>query len=227
MKRPRVLANFAVTVDGKISTRNFTPSLFTSPVDKSRLQEIRASVDAVLAGRGTVAADTMSMGLSREDLREARRICGKAPVPLRVVLSNSGRLDPAWKVFSYRESPLVVFSTTAMPDRIRTRIAPLADLFVFEEDRVPLAAALGILREHFGVRSLVCEGGGTLMRTLLEEDLVDEIHTTIAPVIFGGATAPTMTGQPGSFLPRPCEFRIVSLEAKDGECFLHLRRRAR
>lgn len=227
MKRPRVVANFAVTADGKISTRRFTPSLFTSPADKRRLQEIRASVDAVLAGRGTVGADTMSMGLSRDDLRRERVACGKPPVPLRVIVSNAGRLDPAWKVFAYKDSPLVVFSTAAMPARVRSELAPLCEVFLFEEKQVPLAAALGILREDFGVRSLVCEGGGTLMRSLLEEDLVDEIHTTIAPVIFGGAKAPTMTGLPGTFLPAPREFRIASFEPRDGECFLHLKRRAR
>ena len=69
MKRPRVIANFALTADGKVSTRNFTDTTFTSPSDKRRLKEIRALGDALLVGGRTVAADTMSLGLSAVDLR--------------------------------------------------------------------------------------------------------------------------------------------------------------
>ncbi len=223
-RRPRVVANFAVTADGKTSTRNFTPSLFTSPADKVRLQEIRAVVDAVLAGRGTVAADTMSMGLSREALRRERVKRGEPPVPLRVLISNAGRLDAGWKVFQYQESTLVVLSTTRMPANVRSRIAPHCDLHLFDAPEVPLRTALALLRKDYGVRSLVCEGGGTLFRSLAVEDLIDELYLTVAPVIFGGKLAPTLTGALGDFLPEPLDFRITSVREENGECFLHLRR---
>ncbi len=223
-RRPLVVANFAVTVDGKTSTRNFTPSLFTSPADKARLEEIRAENDAVLAGRGTVAADTMSMGLSRADLREARRAAGRAEVPLRVVVSNAGRFDPGWKIFQYQASPLVIFSTTRLSGADRSRLAPHADLHLFDRENVPLGAVLRTLREDYGVKRLVCEGGGTLLRAMAAEDFLDELHLTIAPVIFGGRGAPTLTGLPGGFLPSACEFRTASRRVVDGECFLHLKR---
>jgi len=222
--RPHICANFAITADGKISTRRFTPALFTSLADKARLQEIRAAADAVMAGAGTVAADTMSLGLSRHDLREARAAKGLPPVPLRVVLSNSGRLDPEWKVFCYAESPLVLFSTRRMPQSRRDRIAPRCDLHLFSGTTVPLEAALGILAGDYGIRRLVCEGGGTLLRSLAEADLVDEFHVTIAPKIFGGAAAPTIAGLPGGFLPAAREFRIIGHRTAGDECFLHLRR---
>lgn len=61
--RPFVTANFAVTADGRISTRNFTPSDFSSKRDKRRLVKIRAACDAVLVGARTLAADTMTLGI--------------------------------------------------------------------------------------------------------------------------------------------------------------------
>ena len=222
--RPRVHAHFAMTADAKISTRNFTPSKFTSATDKARLHEIRARHDAILAGRGTVAADTMSMRLSGDFLRCARIEKGKPAEPLRVVVSNAGAFDPAWKIFQHRGSPLVVFSTTRMPQKIRSAIAPLCDLHLFESSAVPLRTALAILRSDYGVKSLVCEGGGELLRGLAAEELIDEIHLTIAPVIFGGAKAPTLTGLPGDFLPRPLEFRLASMKSLDGECVANFRR---
>ncbi len=221
---PRVHAHFAMTADGKISTRNFTPSQFTSAADKARLHEIRARHDAILAGRGTVAADTMSMRLSGDSLRRARIEKGKPAEPLRVVVSNAGKFDPAWKIFQYRGSPLVVFSTTRMAAKTRTAIAPLCDLHLFESSAVPLRTALAILHADYGVKSLVCEGGGELLRSLAAEDLIDEIHLTIAPVVFGGAKAPALTGLPGDFLPRPLEFRLASMKTLDGECVANFRR---
>ena len=223
--RPRIAANFAITADAKISTRNFTPALFTSSADKARLQEIRAGADAIIVGRGTVAADTMSLGLSRQDLRDARAARGLSPVPLRVLVSNAGILDPNWKVFQYAESPLVVFSTVKMPERIRARIAPLCDLHLFPAPTVPLEAALQILFREYKIRRAVCEGGGTLLRSLAEADLVDEIFLTLAPMIFGGAGAPTLTGKLGSFLPEAREFKIVAHRMEGAECFLHLRKK--
>ena len=92
--RPFVTANFAVTADGRISTRNHTPSDFSSAADKRRLLEIRAACDAVLVGARTLAADTMTLGLPAEDLRAARRERGLPEMPLRVIerAASGGRL---------------------------------------------------------------------------------------------------------------------------------------
>ena len=212
-----------MTADGKTSTRAFTPR-FTSPSDKARLQEIRAGADAVMAGRGTVATDSTSLGISRRDLREDRVSRGLPPVPLRVIVSNSGRLDPGWKVFRYPASPLVVFSTRRMPERLRSAIARNADLFLFPAPTVDLRNTLEILRAEFGVKRLVCEEAGTLFRALVSLDLVDRICLTVAPVIFGGRLAPTLTGLPGGFLKPPREFKIVRQSVHEGECRLELAR---
>ena len=217
MKRPFVLAHFAVTADGKISTRAFTPAQFTCAADKRRLQETRAGCDAVLAGRGTVSKDTMSMGLSAPDLRAKRMAEGRPAVPLRVMVSHAGRLDLSWKVFAYRESPLVVFTSARMPGHLRAAVARRAELYIFPGAAVDIGAALQILREDFGVRRLVCEGGGALLRSLAARDLVDGIRLTIAPVLFGGHGAPSLTGLPGEFLNPPREFRIIRQRVAGGE----------
>lgn len=223
-ERPRVLAHFAMSADGKISTRNFTPSQFTSPRDKARLGDIRAECDAVLAGRGTVAADAMSMGLSSETLRAARVAEGRSAMPVRVVVSNAGKLSKNWKVFQYQESPLIVFSTVAMTEATRAEIAPYCDLHLFARKVIPLAAMLAILRKEYRVRKLVCEGGGRLLRSLVEAGVVDEICLTIAPIIFGGVQAPTLIGSSREFLPELTSFRLVEHQSVEGELFLRFRR---
>jgi riboflavin-specific deaminase-like protein len=223
--RPKIHAHFAMTADGKISTKNLTPSQFTSTADKARIGEIRARHDAILAGRGTVAADTMSMRLSSEKLRAVRIKQGLPPEPLRVVISNAGKIDPSWKIFQNIGSPIVILSTTRMPQKLRAALAPLCDLHLYESPTVPLPAALAMLRAEYGVKSLVCEGGGALLRSLAAADLLDEIHLTLAPVLFGGAAAPTLTGLPGDFLPKPLAFRLAKMEALGDECLLHFKRK--
>ena len=224
---PRVCAHFAMTADGKISTKNLTPSRFTSPADKSRLHLIRAENDAILAGRGTVEADTMSMGLSRVDLREERVRQGRPPEPLRVVISNEGIFNPSSKIFSYTSSPLVVLSTVRMPQDVRDAIALHCDLLLFDAPTVPLRKALAMLRRDYAIKRLVCEGGGQLLSALATEDLLDEIRLTIAPVIFGGFAAPSLTGLPSELLPEPRFFRLAKFAVSDGECALHYMRRRR
>ena len=223
--RPKIHAHFAMTADGKISTKNLTPSQFTSPADKARLGEIRARHDAILDGRGTVSADTMSMRISSEKLRADRVQRGLPPEPLRVVISNAGKIDPLWKIFQHTGSPIVILSTTRMPQKLRATLAPLCDLHLYESACVPLSAALSMLRAEYGVKSLVCEGGGALLRSLAAAGFLDEIHLTLAPVLFGGAAAPTLTGLPGDFLPRPLEFRLVEINPLGDECLLHFKRK--
>jgi riboflavin-specific deaminase-like protein len=221
--RPFVTANFALTWDGRISTRRGTPSDFSSPRDKRRLVEIRAQCDAILVSAKTISVDNMAMGLPDEALRAARVRRGQAPYPVRVLLTNSGRIDPRLRVFEKDFSPIVIFSTTRMPAKTRAALAPKADLWLHESETVDLAAMLATLRAEYRVKRLVCEGGAQVLRSLLAADLVDEIHTTLCPRIFGGVKAPTLTGVAGDFLPRSIPLRLAESEVIGGECFLRYR----
>jgi riboflavin-specific deaminase-like protein len=223
VKRPFVTANFAITADGRISTRNLTPADFSSPRDKHRLLEIRAKCDAILAGAKTIAADNMSMGLPAADLRAARRAKGKPEYPVRVLLTNSGRLSPALRVFTKDFSPILVFSTEKMPRAIRAALAHKAMLHLDPGPQVDLAAMLMTLRREHGVRRLVCEGGAQVFRSLLAADLVDELHLTLCPRVFGGKKAPTLTGLAGDYLPRSTRLQLVEFRPVGNECFLRYR----
>ena len=223
LPRPFVTANFALTWDARISTRKGTPADFPSPCDKRRLVEIRARCDAVLVSAKTVAADNMSMGLPDPALRAARVRRGQAPYPLRVLITNSGRIDPTLRLFEKDFSPIVIFSTTRMPAKTRAALAQRADLWLHESASVNLAAMLATLRCEYRVRRLVCEGGAQIFRALLEAGFIDELHVTLCPRIFGGAAAPTLTGLAGEYLPHSVPLRLMKMEVIDGECFLRYR----
>jgi riboflavin-specific deaminase-like protein len=218
MNRPQVIVNFAMTADGKVSTRNWTPSGFGSAADRKRLREIRARADALLVGRKTAEIDNMSLLISQPELRQKRKAIGKPESPLRVLISGRGRIRPDMKMFSLMRSPILIFTGIA-PSRGMQKQFPKNVIFhVLEKFSVP--SILSCLRRQYDVRTIVCEGGPTLMRTLLEAGAVTEVNLTIVPLIFGGFEAPSLSGIPGNFFSKPIDFRLKTMEIRNGECFL-------
>src|SRR5438876_11543702 len=90
--RPFVVATFAMTADGKVTTRNFVPVDFTSREDKLHLFRQRALADAVLLGHTSLKRDNVRLGIPA-DLQQARIKQKKSPAPLRVIVANKGRID--------------------------------------------------------------------------------------------------------------------------------------
>src|SRR6476619_5577088 len=97
--RPFVIATFAMTVDGKITTRTFSPVDFTTREDKAHLIRQRSLGDAVLIGHNTLERDNVRLGIAREELRKARIKRGQTPYPLRVIVSNQGKIDSRLNIF--------------------------------------------------------------------------------------------------------------------------------
>jgi riboflavin-specific deaminase-like protein len=224
--RPEVAVNFAITWDGRISTKKRTPSDFSSPLDKRRFLELRATADAALAGVATIAADNMTMGMPADDLRQQRLARGLAEYPLRVLLTRSGRIDPTLAIFQHHFAPIHIFSTEQMPADTRRALQGKATLHLHPGDTVDLHEMMRVLRAELGIRRLMCEGGAQVFRSLLGANLVDEINVTLCPRIFGSAEAPTLTGPAGPYLGQSVHCRLESMDVQGGECFLRYRVRA-
>jgi 5-amino-6-(5-phosphoribosylamino)uracil reductase len=223
--RPFVSATFAMTVDGKITTRKFGPVDFTSREDKTHLFRQRALADAVLVGHSTLKRDNVRLGLPAE-LREERIACGQTPSPIRVIVSNEGKIDNRLKIFQSGPAtagPIVIFSTNRMPQRVQKALRDKADLHLSKSHDVDLAGMLRTLRQKYNVRTVACEGGPTLFRSLLEQGLIDELNLTIAPYLFGGAGAPTLTGLSKEFLPASVHCSLIKMSVIGDECFLRYR----
>ena len=215
-----------MTVDGKVTTKNFSPIDFTSREDKTHLFQQRALGDAVLIGHSTLKHDNVRLGLADPKLRAERVARGQTPAPLRVIVSNEGRIDASLKIFNAdpaKTGPILIFSTTRMPTRQQKILRQKATLHLSESRTVDLAWMLRQLRRDYGVRTIACEGGATLFRALLEADLVDQLNLTIAPFLFGGANAQTLTGLSREFLPRTIHCKLTDMRVVGEECFLMYR----
>ena len=222
LRRPFVVATFAMTADGKVTTRTLAPVDFTSREDKLHLFRQRALADAVLIGHTSLKRDNVRLGLPAE-LQEARTKGGQSRCPLRVIISNKGRIDHQLKIFQSDISPIIIFSTKRMPPKYRKALESKATLHLSDAEHVDLPIMLATLRNKYNVRRLACEGGPTLFRALLKRSFIDQLNLTLAPYMFGGAKAPTLTGLSKEFLPHSARCLLIDMRKIGDECFLTYR----
>jgi riboflavin-specific deaminase-like protein len=220
LARPRVTVHFAVTLDGKVSTAKHTPAQFTSSGDKQRLLQVRSENDAVMVAKGTLEADRMSLGIPDPLLRNKRLGRGTSEEPLRVIVSASGEIDLDLPIFQHPGAPIVLYTTKRISREKRAQLAEKLAICEAGAEQVDLRYVMSDLFSRFRVRTLVCEGGPTLVRSLAEVDFIDRIVLTIAAKLFGGRSAPTLTGVPGDFLPASRYFKLVNHEIGVNEFYL-------
>lgn len=165
--RPYLIWKYAATLDGRSAASDGTSRWITSPDARRDVHELRAAVDAILAGVGTVLADDPALTVRRE------RPDAPPRHPLRVVLDSSGRTPAAAKV---RDGAAPTWIVTA------------GDAATAPDGRIDLAAVLSALYAR-GVRGALLEGGPTLAGAFLRAGLVDEIVAYLAPKLLGAGPA--------------------------------------
>src|ERR1043166_3794123 len=176
-----------MTADGKLAPANriFVP--FGSKRDQQLLLELRAEADAVMSGARTVDLSEVNLGPGPERLRQKRLRRGLTEYNLRVVVSGSGTLDPDAAIFRKRFSPIIILTTGRISTaRLRKLRAVADDVKVCGKTELDFALACRWLRQRWGVKHLLCEGGGELNQGLLRAGIVDEIYITLCPWILGG-----------------------------------------
>ncbi len=225
--RPFVLVNMAMSADGKIATANRAVSSFGSSRDQEHLYELRATVDAVMAGARTVDLNEIKLGPGPARFREVRLDRRLAEYNLRVIVSGSGSVDPKAAIFRHRFSPIILLTTGRASIKKLARLRALADeVLVCGRTRIDFGRALIWLQERWKVRRLLCEGGGELNAALFQAGLVDELHLTICPRIFGGDRAPTVAdAEGGRRLSDAAHLDLRSLRRVGDELFLVYRAR--
>ena len=221
--RPRVLVNFATSVDGKI---NPAPGLRQGKFMMSRHREdfrrmvaLRAEADAILIGATNLRADNPDLAIPADE-RAARRARG-APEPLRIVVTTTGDgITPDRRMFDRTlGGPSIVLHAPAMPAETRALLSPVAELVQFTGDRVAMPDVLTWLAGR-GIRTLLCEGGGALVAQLFAARAVDALYLTLVPRILGGAHAPTLADGPGFTPDQIPDPKLASMERVGDELYL-------
>jgi len=197
MPHPHVLLSAAVSLDGYLDDTGPERLLLSSPADFDRVDEVRASVDAILVGAGTIRADNPRLLVNSPERRAARVASGRPEYPLKVTVSGTGDLDPAAN-FWHTGGEKLLYTTDKGADR--------AHALGLATDVVPLGPDLDWrrllthLHDVRGIDRLMVEGGGTIHTQLLQQGLADELHLVLSPLFVGTPDAPRLFG-PGTYDP--------------------------
>ena len=174
------VAQLGQSLDGRIATKTGHSHYITGAADIVRLHRLRALVDAVVVGAGTVASDDPQLTV--------REVEGDNPV--RVVLDPDGRVDPTRRVFLDGSArTLHVRRETGGTDRqARHGDASVLVLPVNAQGFFEPTVILDALHDLELERVLI-EGGGVTVSRFLQAGAVDRLHVTVAPLIIGSGTS--------------------------------------
>ncbi len=217
--RPYVILNMASTVDGR-ATLGGRSGPIGDRADRELFHALRSSVDAVMAGAGTVRVERYGRIIADPSTRARRVQRGLSDEPLACIVSGRLSLAPDTPLLNEPAARVVVItpSESSLPpspadvDYVRARRDGLLDL----------PAALGELSGRFGVRTLLCEGGPHLNGQLLLAGLVDELFLSFAPKLAGGedATGEALRIVAGAEFAAPVELELLSVLESASTLFL-------
>jgi riboflavin-specific deaminase-like protein len=220
--RPYLALNMVATADGRITIGGRSGPI-GNDADRALFHELRAQVDAVMVGAGTVRAERYGRIVRDPERRARREQAGLAPDPLAIVVSARLALDPELPILQDPDQHVVILTAAegeiegaaARVEYIRTPAPKDAP------GTIPLAPAMRELRER-GVATVLCEGGAVLNSTLLAEGLVDELFLVIASKLAGGGGPGVVSGPE---LDPTVEMRLLSALEAGGDLFLRYRTR--
>jgi diaminohydroxyphosphoribosylaminopyrimidine deaminase/5-amino-6-(5-phosphoribosylamino)uracil reductase len=206
---PWVIAKWAMSLDGRIATKTGESKWITGPASRTAVHELRASVDAIAVGMGTVVADNPLLtvrlpemtqpGPSDDSAIEARPL-------VRLVYSRQRLPDlNSQLVQTASETPTWL---VAGPEISNADLAKLADHDV-ETWQCESADPVEMVRQSLlwlgsndnprglAMTHLMVEGGSQLLGSFAAAGQIDEVHAFIAGKCIGGSLAPGPLGDPG------------------------------
>jgi 3,4-dihydroxy 2-butanone 4-phosphate synthase/GTP cyclohydrolase II len=178
--RPHVIVKYAQTLDGRIATASGDSKWISGEDERRVAHALRAACDAVLVGVGTACTDDPQLTV--------RMVDGASPI--RVVLDSTLRTPITAKVFDDHARTVVIGRTGAD----EARVARLLERGVVvrtvpaDVEGVNIGAALREL-DSIGIRSLLVEGGGRVITSLLRRRVVDRLIVSVSPRVVGSGVS--------------------------------------
>lgn len=190
--RPYVLLSAAMSLDGYLDDATDKRLLLSNDADFDRVDDVRASCDALLVGATTVRKDNPRLLVRSADRRRARVERGLHESPIKVTLSATGDLDPAAAFFTAGDVDKIVYTPSGNVDKLRQRLGGVASV-VDAGDPLDLGSVLDDLHAR-GVERLMVEGGSRMHTQFLTAGCADELHLVVAPFFVGDSRAPRFVG---------------------------------
>ena len=173
--KPKVTLSAAITLDGKIGQKN-KHIVLSSKADKIRVHKLRSKSDAILVGKNTVEQD--------DPLLTVRYVKGKNPI--RIILDSHGTIKNNSRIIKTCKSiPTIIVTSEIISKSNLNRLQKLPiDVIVCGKNQVNITSLLSILSKK-GIKTILLEGGGTLNRSFLKNNLINEMIIALTPYVLG------------------------------------------
>ena len=246
IRRPYISSNFVMGLDGRASFRELKGWNDGKTVSRSRedswlMDFLRAHHDGQVIGASTLREELNPEGrgwdyaIDDEEMRRYRQDILRLGPQKVLILTGSGNIDLTFRIFSSPRVEAWIITAREGQKNLRSQLKRLAlgrtikILSVGEGTKVDLVAAVQLLRQEHGIRTLLCEGGPTLYGEFLKNQLIDEDFRTMSLQVLGESTKPGLDRPTAygheSYTPGTAPwFRLISLHyALPHHAFFRLR----
>ena len=185
MKRPYVLINCAMSVDGKIASPTGKQMRISSEEDITRMYKLRNNSDAVLVGIGTVLSDDPKLTVKEKYVKKPKQ-------PIRIVLDTHCKTPEKANVVNNVAKTIIVVGKNCNK-KFGDNIEILKSKTT-KENLIDLEYLLDVLLKR-DIKKLMVEGGSCVISNFLKEGLVDDFYVYVGSMIIGGKNTPTLVNE--------------------------------
>lgn len=191
-ERPYTLLSCGMSLDGYLDSVTQCRLTLSNAADFDRVDAVRASCDAIMVGAATVRNDDPRLLVRSLPRRAERRRRGLPESPIKVTVTERGKLDSSAQFFTAGDVTKLVYAAAPVVPEIRDRLHGLAE--VIDGGEPVDMRAIGADLATRGVRRLMVEGGGSIHTQFLTAGLVDELQLVVAPLFVGDSRAVRFVG---------------------------------
>lgn len=213
--RPWVVMKAAMSLDGKIATASGESQWITGERSRKLVHRLRAEMNAVLVGSGTLLADDPQL-----TNRVAKPITRQ---PLKVVLDSTLKITSGHRLLNESPENLIIFCGSQAPEAKERELRDLGARIIRQKGgaKINLNQALASLG-GLGVQSVLVEGGSSVFTSFWEMGLVNEYYLFYGPFFIGGKMSPGVLGGNGvSFLNKAEHLTVKSVKKLGPDLLVH------
>jgi len=207
-EKPFIILSAAMTIDGKIASRDGDPDL-SDEEDWKEVHKLRTEVDAIMVGKGTIMKDNPKLHIKYHNHSGYYRIIidSNLDIPIK---SNVIEFNP--KLYP------TIICTTESVSKERIRLFESKGAKILKSGTGSTVDIVNLMPKlyNLGIKSVLLEGGGTLNWSFIQHNLVDEIRLTIAPWIVGGSNAVSLVeGEGFSKMTESTKFSLIKVKKRN------------
>ena len=187
MNRPHVIVNCAMSADGKIALPTRKQLRISSDEDIERMYKSRHESDAVLVGIETILSDNPKLTVKEKYVNTLNQ-------PIRIILDSNCR-TPLDALAVNDIAKTLIITSKKCSKKFNDNVEVI-QCKTDEKGQIDLGSLLELLY-NLEIKTLMVEGGGTVIWNFLNKRLVDDFYVYMAPIIIGGVKTPTMANGGG------------------------------